>query len=221
MFDVRVIDCNSGKTNLRVVMSRVRASEEDKARLQGELDKEKSLRAQAVSETSSAVQDAMSGKSVVGLASMLGVSPLSMEKVENASKRGSLQTTMFDDAATPAAKVCDQNAFVRRVVSTLTPVVERLCAVPKFKGGNTDVGGVASIILGKIARDKSAKSVKSRRKIDFGGSLELDSLLKELSEAWRNAFRNEDRDASARLLQLTLKAIPQRKGRVTTWLGPR
>jgi len=197
--------------------------QEEKARLQGAYDKEKSLRAHEAAATQSALQDAMSGKNVVGLASMLGVSPKSLDKVENASKRGSLQTTMFEDASTPAEKVRDQNSFVKRIAATLTPVVERVCAAPKFMNGKTDVGGVASLILGKIARKKSQKS---KRRLNFdarprGVSPDLDSLLKEMAEAWRDAWRNHNRDASARILQLTLKAIPQRTGRVTSWLGPR
>ena len=79
------------------------------------------------------------------------------------------------------------------------------------------------MVLGRLARDKSSKS---RRKLNFTGrprgiSLELHKLLKELAPVWRDAFRNFDRDSSARILQLTLKAIPPLKGRVSDWLGPK
>ena len=168
------------------------------------------------------VSDAMSGKSVVGLADMLGVSPTSMDRVVQASKTGSLTSATLDNAETPGN--VRKPRFLVRVEKTLTPIVARVCASAKFKDGKTDVGGVASMLLGRLAR---AKSSKSRRKLDFGArpngiSPELHTLLKELAGPWREAFRNHDREASARLLQLTVKAIQgQRKGRVSEWLGPR
>ena len=168
------------------------------------------------------MQDATSGKSVVGLASMLGVSFESMAKVQKASKRGSLTSSMLDSAQTTTTKARDQPEFLKRVTSTLTPIVEQVCSYPKFADGKSDPGGVASMILGKIAR---AKSAKCKRKLKYdrpkGVSVELDAVLKEFGEAWRTVRRNQDRDASARVLQLALKAIPPRKGRVTDWLGPR
>ena len=47
------------------------------------------------------VSDTMSGKSVVGLADMLGVSPTSMDRVVQASKTGSLTSATLDNAETP------------------------------------------------------------------------------------------------------------------------
>ena len=130
---------------------------------------------------------------------------------------------MLEDASSHAsASWQNETRFLKRVEKTLTPVIEKICSGPKFKNGKTDVAGVAAMVLGKIARGKS-----SRRKLKFGSqrprgvTVELDSLLKELAGRWRHAFRDYDRDTSARLLQLTLKAIPRGTGRVSDWLGPR
>ena len=156
------------------------------------------------------VDDAMAGKSVAGFAEMVGVSPSSMDRVLKGSQRGSLTSSVLEDASMhESANWKDETRFLKRVEKTLTPVIEKLCSGPKFKNGKTDVGGVAAMVLGKIARGKS-----SRRKLNFGSqrprgvSVELDSLLKELAELWRHTFREHDRDTSARLLQVTLKAIP-------------
>ena len=167
------------------------------------------------------VNQTLEGKSAVGLASVLGVSPTSMNKVVQGSRFGSLSSSTLEDAYTD--ETCKKPRFLKRVETVLTPVVERLCSSVKFKHGKTDVSGVAGIVLRKIARSKSAKA---RRQLNFTGrprgvSAELHSLLQELAAAWRDAFRNGDRDNSARLLQLTLKAIPPRKGRVSDWLGPK
>lgn len=169
-----------------------------------------------------ALLDASAGKSVVDLATVLGVSPTKLGKVVNASKRGTLSTELLDNAATSTTKFRDKPEFLKRVAATLTPLVEHVCSYPKFKDGVSDSGGVASMILGKIARDKSAKC---KRRLDYGRPKnmtgELDNCLKELAAAWRTAFRQQDRAHSDRILQLTLKSIPQRSGRVTQWLGPR
>ena len=170
----------------------------------------------------SKVNDTMSGKNTTGLAEMVGVSPSSMERVYKGSQRGSLTSSVLEDASLHAsASWNDETRFLKRVEKTLTPVIERLCSAPKFKNGKSDVGGVAAMVLGKIARRRS-----SRRKLNFGGrpsgvTVELDTLLKELAAAWRHAFREHDRDTSARMLQLALKSIPKRTGRVSEWLGPR
>jgi len=169
------------------------------------------------------IQDATSGQSVVGLSHMLGVSPISMAKVEQASKLGILRSQITSDASTPPKG--QRSRFLERVAATLTPAIEKMCEYPKFIGGKTDSGGVASMILGKIARKKSNKS-KSRRQLKFGNRpigicAELDSLLEEMAISWRSAFRDHDRTAANRLLQMTVTAVPTRTGRVSDWLGPK
>ena len=184
-------------------------------KLTGQLTAQQSLHARAL-------ENASTGKSVVDLASVIGVSPNKMAKVVNASKRGSLSTELMDNAETNATNCDNKPAFLKRVAATLTPLVEHFCAIPKFKSGQSDMGGVASMILGKIARKKSSKC---KRRLNYGRpkqvTPELDTVLKELAVAWRTAFRDHDRDLSARLLQLTLKTIPAHSGVVTQWLGPR
>ena len=131
----------------------------------------------------SSIQQAKNGQSVVGLSEMLGVSPGSMKKVEQGTKMGSLCSAITEDASTPEQR----NRFLERVATTLTPVIEELCKIPKFKGGKHDSRGVVSMILGKIARKRSAKS-KSRRRLIYdnrprGVSNELHSLLKEFAQS--------------------------------------
>ena len=81
---------------------------------------------------------------------------------------------------------------------------------------------MAKFLLKKLAAKSKSKT---RRKIfgdrPTGVSVELDSLLKEVATSWRAAFRDKDRERSASLLQLALKAIPRRTGRVSDWLGPK
>ena len=164
---------------------------------------------------------AESGQSVVGLSEMLGVSPTSMSKVERASKLGTLCSQITSDASTPPKG--QRSRFLERVAATLTPAIEKICEYPKFQDGKSDSRGVASMILGKIARQKS---MKSRRQLKFGDRpmgicVELDSLLQELAKSWRSAFRNHDRPSANRLLQMTVASIPARTGRVSDWLGPK
>ena len=200
---------------MRVHSNRSNELENLNAQLHGQLTEQKKLHARAL-------ENASTGKSVVDLASVIGVSPIKMGKVLQASKRGSLSTELMENAATTATKYDEKPAFIKRVEATLTPLVEHICSIPKFKAGQADSGGVASMILGKIARKKSAKC---KRRLDYGRpkqiTAELDACLKELGVAWRTAFREHDRDLSARLLQLTLKTIPPRSRRVSDWLGPR
>lgn len=167
------------------------------------------------------IEEATSGESVVGLSQMLGVSPSSLTRVEKAAKLGTLCSEITGHAGTPPKG--KRSRFLERVVTELTPAIEKICEYPKFQDGQSDSSGVASMILGKIARNKSRKS-KSRRQLKFGTPLgecpELDSLLKDLAKSWRSAFRNQDRPAANRLLQMTVACIPSRRGRVSDWLGP-
>ena len=182
------------------------------AQLHGQLTEQKELHARAL-------ENASTGKSAVGLASVIGVSPNKMAKVTKASKRGSLKTELMENATTANG---NKPAFLKRVEATLTPLLEHICHIPKFKSGQADSGGVAAMLLGKIARKKSSKA---KRRLNYGRpkqvTAELDVVLKELAGAWRTAFRDHDRDLSARLLQLALKTIPSRHSTVTNWLGPR
>ena len=175
-----------------------------------------------LTELDASIHQATSGHSVVGLSQMLGVSPSSMTQVERAAKEGTLCSDITGDASTPQKG--QRSRFLERVVTELTPAIEKICEYPKFLDGQSDSRGVASMILGKIARKKS-RTAKSRRKLKYGNRPlgvcdELDSLLKELAISWRSAFRNHDRPAAKRLLQMTVSSIPSRRGRVSDWLGP-
>lgn len=76
--------------------------------------------------------------------------------------------------------------------------------------GKTDPIGVAKLIVKKLGRGKLHKSTnKLRRKLHYGKEnrpsgigKDLHSFLKEMSTAWRTAFRDKDRGAAARLLQV-------------------
>jgi len=136
-----------------------------------------------------------------------------------------LCSSLLDDATPPESG--ERNYFLERVGNVLSPAIESMCSMVKFKDDKTDKAGVAALILRKIAGNRK-KSRKSRRQLRFGKSrrpmcvsAELDSLLKELATSWRSAFRDKDRHSADRLLQITLKAIPERTGRVSDWLGPK
>ena len=45
-------------------------------------------------------------------------------------------------------------------------------------------------------------------------------FLSDMAASWKQARRNHDREAAARILQITLKGIPKGTGRVSDWLGP-
>ena len=166
------------------------------------------------------LKDVSSGTSVVEVSRVLGVSPQSMQMVERYSTlKGNLASRVCQDASSPDDG--DRKYYLERIGRVLTPAVERICSIPKFgcdtnTPGVTDVSGVAKLIARRIERNKG----KARRKLfqvkrRLGGSLnpDLDTLLKELATAWRSACRNQERDAAARLLQMTVLAIPKRHGK--------
>ena len=111
----------------------------------------------------------------------------------------------------------------------------------------TDPDGVASLILEKFTTKRKGSAIAhgrfsaSKRKILFnppapplvkidGDPLppepkmfvdtNTDHFLRDMATAWRRHRRNHDRASAATVLQLTLKAIPKRSGRVSDWLGP-
>ena len=49
----------------------------------------------------------------------------------------------------------------------------------------------------------------------------IDQFLSDMSASWRQERRNKDRSSAARILQITLKAIPKGTGRLSDWLGPK
>ena len=65
------------------------------------------------------------------LSETLGVSPISLQKVKNASSRGSLSSEFLDDA-TPRING-GRNQFHERVANVLGPALKQLCSIPKFK----------------------------------------------------------------------------------------
>ena len=48
-----------------------------------------------------------------------------------------------------------------------------------------------------------------------------EEFLLDAASSWRQARRSNDRQSAARILQMTLKAIPRGQGRVRSWLGPK
>ena len=177
----------------------------------------------------------------VELAKKVGVSPNSIKKIES-NCIGELRSFKEQDCTSPAAG--ERNYYQERVARCLTPSLQKICQMPKFKHGE-DVSGVARLLLKKVtaakgtnnsAGDNSVKGTprwrrkrrhkyKASRKLNFDGhrhflGKELDGVLRELGESWRSTFRAGERDAAARILQMTLTSIPQRRGRVSDWLGP-
>ena len=98
------------------------------------------------------LNDITSGQNVVTVSKILGVSPNSMEKVKRAvqSKSGTLQSDTTSDASTPPKG--QRNKYLEKVTKSLTPAITKLCELAKFKDGKTDSGGVASMVMGRIAR---------------------------------------------------------------------
>ena len=178
----------------------------------------------------------------VELAKKVGVSPNSIKKIEsNCGRRsGDLRSFKEQDCSSPAAG--ERNYYQERVARCLTPSLQKICQMPKFKQNGEDVSGVARLLLKKLSSDndsagdnsvkgtprwrrKRRHKYKASRKLDFDGhrhiiGKELDGVLRELGESWRTTFRAGERDAAARILQMTLTSIPQRRGRVSDWLGP-
>ena len=168
---------------------------------------------QDLAQLQSEVEDVKAGKSAVLVSKMLGVSPESMKHVESSSKGSYLESWTLDEAA-PPAEGQRPNGFLERVTTVLSPAVEKICAMAKFKGKRTDIPGVARLLLRKV----QGRRYKAKRQLFNGGaprgiSHDLDSLLKEMATAWRQAFRNKERQAAASLLQMTLQAIPKRRGK--------
>ena len=77
-------------------------------------------------------------------------------------------------------------------------------------------------LVTKKKRKKRRKKPATKNKTKTHRKLtpDLDNLLKELSSMWRVAIRSNDRETADRVLQIALKAIPRRTGRVSDWLGP-
>jgi hypothetical protein len=191
---------------------------------------------QELTSVKQALNEVSAGNNVVATSLILGVSPKSMDKVKKySSNEGTVSCRDRDDrdeAVSPAEG--ERNYYLERMGRALTPAIEKLCSIPKFvsagqdSGGVPDVTRVSKLLLRKLAHTKG----KARRKLfkrrpkhrnrPLGVSDDLDKLLKEMATAWRSATRNYERDAAARLLQMTVLAIPKRKvkGRVSEWLGP-
>ena len=180
----------------------------------------------------------------------MGVSPTALKKVKRAVSKGALRSNTLNDATPPAPG--ERNYFLERVVSSITPAVLKVCSIPEFRNSNKDPEGVARLVLRRIAGHKGRKMAgkirigtkrKVKKRLDFDNdaiSPDLDSLLKEMASSWKVAMRNHDRNSAARILQITLQAIPCRHGvcsgcmyastvcnlshtlagRVSDWLGP-
>ena len=162
-----------------------------------------------------------------------------MQKVQIASKRGSLTSDLLPDAGATSAADGERNQFNERVINTLLPALKKLCSMPSYMvgqhsvcvtthtkhtnahthahlpQGNADPVGVAKLMVNKLGHSKLHKSTKKlRRKLHYdkasrpaGIGHDLHSFLTEMSTAWRTAFRDKDRGAAARLLQVKALAF--------------
>ena len=209
----RLLEANKG---LKEDVKNLRYENADKADIQAErdrlLDHNNELQ-QDLTMLQAQVEQVKEGNSAVHVCEMLGVSPGSMKQVEASSKKGAYLESWTLEEATPTVEG-QRSEFLERVQTVLTPAIEKICSMAKFKGRRTDIPGVARLLLRKIAGRKQ----KAKRQLFNGGaprgiSHDLHSLLKEMSTAWRKAFRNQERQAAARLLQITLQAIPKRRGK--------
>ena len=170
-----------------------------------------------------------------GLANLLHLSPASKEAVSKATKRGVART---DKSASPGEK---RNGFMENVGAAYTPIIEKLVSTPTFQGVARPKRVLEQVVHRLSAKRKGAAIIHGRRvskrklilnpaklpkkkpkeepqcKIDA----HTDKFLSEMGTSWRQARRNNDRDGAARILQITLKAIPRGTGRVSDWLGPK
>lgn len=71
----------------------------------------------------------LTGTSPVVLSEALGVSPNSMKKVQIASKRGSLASTLLPDADSADG---ERNQFNERVINQLLPALKKICSLPTY-----------------------------------------------------------------------------------------
>ena len=168
------------------------------------------------------LEQVSTGGNVLEVSRILGVSPKSLKQVERYSTKWKGLRGKCHDATMPDEG--QRNYFLERIVRELTPAVERICSIPKFgcdtptTPGVSDVAGVVKLVARRIEHSKGQTrrklfQVKRKRNGSPNLSQDLNSVLKEMSTAWRSARRNQDRDAAARLLQMTLLAIPKRRGK--------
>ena len=167
-------------------------------------------------------------KTPLGLAKALELSPGTQEKVAlNTYSGGLLRGNGIKHALENPKK-----KFIGRIKRCLTPLVKTICSFPKVEDGNTDILGVAKLILHRII-----KSYKTQRTLFEDGvktqetkpnhfciSDELDSFLQEMGSRWRSHTFAHERDAARQIEGIALKAIGNKErnvGRVTDWLGPK
>ena len=197
--------------NFKTQTDRLREEAVAKLREQGE------IHARVQSELEKKIEKARAVLNPLHVADVLGVSPKSMEKVKAASRKGSLVEARRSSDRASKSDAKARNRFHERIASSLTPVMKRICSMPKFGShSKSDAATVAEILLKKISKTRK-KPIRRRL---FGIGPELKSFLHEMGKEWRTAFRNYDRAAADTLLQCTLKAIPKRSGYVAQWLGP-
>ena len=221
------------QSDLLEMQGHVKQVEGERDRIQGERDllrKQNEELHLDFTKLKRTIDNVSAGNNAVDVSRILGVSPKSMKKVEKYSNvKGDLSFRGCGDAASPPE--AERDYTLERIERALTPAMNKLCSIPKFDCGGdnpdgvSDVQRVAKSMLRKLARRKPGQG-KAKRKLFKGNrrpqgiSNDLDSLLKEMATAWRSATRSFERDAAARLLQMTLLAIPRRRGRVFEWLGP-
>ena len=169
-------------------------------------------------------------KTPLGLAKALELSPGTQKKMSISTySSGFLRGHGIKHALENPRK-----RFVGRIKRCLTPLVKTICSFPKFEDGNTDIAGVAQLILKKIMKscktqrtlfaEEGAKTEEDSKRSDRISD-ELDAFLKEMGSRWRDEMFAHDRDAARQIEEITLKAIGTRQGkklgRVTDWLGPK
>ena len=169
-----------------------------------------------------------------GLANLLHLSPNSKEAVSKATKRGVLRT---DTSASPGER---RNQFMESVAAAYTPIIEKVVSTPTFQGVSRPKRVLEQVVHRISTKRKGAAIIHGRRRVrklilnaaklpkkkpnaepECKIGVHTDKFLSEMGTSWRQARRNNDRDGAARILQISLKAIPKGTGRVSDWLGPK
>ena len=158
----------------------------------------------------------------VGIAKLLELSPGSSDRVQLMSSRVRTQICHTLSSVSDAKGPWYRNHFIYNAVQSLTPVVEHLCKKFKFQG-NTDVQGLVQLIAQNVIKKNDGGKLKCRRRLlvdpSDGPSDDIANFLQEMGKSWRAAMRENDRGFASRILQVSLRSIPERRsGRVRDWL---
>ena len=91
------------------------------------------------------------------LAQVLQLTPESKGQVLRNMRRGVFSTSTLVDASVPPSGI--KHGFLYSVVRCLAPLVLKICAIPKFRGGVSDPQGVLSLIASNVRRNNSKRKL--------------------------------------------------------------